>query len=189
MSKALVIYASTHGHTCKIAERIGATLRSAGHDADVLDVERAAATDPRDYGLVLVGASVHAGHHQKSVGKWLRDHAQVLNGIPSGFFSVSLTAADDSGEAREMTAKLAREFTDEAGWQPGMTVRFAGALQYREYDFFTRLLMRMIAKRHGQSTDTHADVDYTDWDAVEAFAAEMAAVAFGSAAMSPHVSA
>ena len=39
---------------------------------------------------------------------------------------------------------------------------FAGALQYLEYDFFTRLMMH----RGGHPTDTARDHDYTDWDAV-----------------------
>ena len=52
----------------------------------------------------------------------------------------------------------------------------AGALQYREYDFFTRLVMRMIARHHGQSTDTKQDIDYTDWQAVAGFAADAAAI-------------
>jgi menaquinone-dependent protoporphyrinogen IX oxidase len=36
----LIAYASKHGSTAEIAERIGATLRSAGHEADVLPITR-----------------------------------------------------------------------------------------------------------------------------------------------------
>ncbi|MDP2710000.1 MAG: flavodoxin domain-containing protein [Solirubrobacteraceae bacterium] len=35
---ALVVYATTHGHTATIADRIGAALRSAGLEVDVRDV-------------------------------------------------------------------------------------------------------------------------------------------------------
>lgn len=35
--------------------------------------------------------------------------------------------------------------------------------------------MKLIAKRHGRPIDTSQDYDYTDWDAVEAFAREFAA--------------
>ena len=50
---------------------------------------------------------------------------------------------------------------------PPGAVSVAGALQYREYDFFTRTLMRLLMRHEGHPTDTSQDYDYTDWDAVE----------------------
>ena len=58
-------------------------------------------------------------------------------------------------------------FCDESGWIPERTERVAGCLQYREYDVFTRLLMRVIAHRHGGSTDTSHDHDLTDYEQVD----------------------
>jgi hypothetical protein len=49
-------------------------------------------------------------------------------------------------------------------------VAFAGALQYREYDFATRLVMRLLMQRGEHPTAISRDFDYTDWDAVDAFA-------------------
>ena len=46
----------------------------------------------------------------------------------------------------------------------------AGALQYREYDFVTRLVMRVLMRHGDHPTDITRDYDYTDWDAVERFA-------------------
>jgi menaquinone-dependent protoporphyrinogen oxidase len=54
-------------------------------------------------------------------------------------------------------------------------VTFAGALQYREYDFATRLVIPLVMRKGGHPTDTSRDHDFTDWDAVEAFAREFAA--------------
>lgn len=47
---------------------------------------------------------------------------------------------------------------------------FAGALQYREYNFPTRTLMRLLMRRGGHPTDTSRDYEYTDWVAVDRFA-------------------
>jgi menaquinone-dependent protoporphyrinogen IX oxidase len=55
-------------------------------------------------------------------------------------------------------------------------VPVAGALRYREYDVFTRTLMRLLMKRGGHPTDTSQDYDYTDWDAVERLGREFAAL-------------
>ena len=95
--------------------------------------------------------------------------------IPSAFFSVCLTAADDTEESRAATRRYLDEFVEETGWTPGRTATFAGALQYREYDFATRLLMRLLMSRMHHPTDTSQDYDYTDWDAVDRWAHELAA--------------
>ena len=50
----------------------------------------------------------------------------------------------------------------------------AGALQYLEYDAFTKTLMRLMMKRGGHPTDTSHDYDYKDWDAVSALGREFA---------------
>ena len=50
----------------------------------------------------------------------------------------------------------------------------AGALLYQEYGLLKRLVMRMIAKRAGGDTDTSRDHVYTDWEALERFAGQLA---------------
>jgi menaquinone-dependent protoporphyrinogen oxidase len=49
---------------------------------------------------------------------------------------------------------------------------FGGALVYRQYGFFKRLMMKKIVsdKPGGLSTDTSRDHEYTDWDQVARFA-------------------
>jgi len=172
MTRVLVLYASTHGHTGKIAERIAKAI---GPEAELRSIDAAPA--PLDYDVVIVGASVHAGHHQKAVRKWLHEHAAALNRIPSAFFSVCLTAADDTDEARADAQRYIDETLTEAGWQPRLVQSFAGALQYREYDFMTRLLMRLLMRKGGHPTDASRDYDYTDWGAVEKFGRACAALA------------
>ena len=93
---------------------------------------------------------------------------------PSAFFSVSLTAADDTEEARVETTRCIDEFVDETGWTPAIVKPIAGALQYLEYDVFTRTLMRLKMGKDGHPTDTSHDYDYTDWDAVDEFGREVA---------------
>lgn len=177
MTRVLVIYASKHGHTSKIAGRIALDLRAAGADADVHAVDTRGAEHLGDYDAVVVGTSVHAGHHQRGILDWVRHHAHTLNRMPSALFSVSLSAADDTPEACASAQKYVDDFLDETGWDPRLRVSFAGALQYLEYDFLTRLLMRLLMSRGGHPTDTTRDYDYTDWDAVSAFAAEIGAIA------------
>jgi menaquinone-dependent protoporphyrinogen oxidase len=169
----LVVYASTHGHTAKIAARIARTLE--GEGAAVAVHEVGDAPDPHGFDAVAVGASIHAGHHQKELVAWAERHRTALATVPSAFFSVCLTAADDTEESRVATRGYLDDFVERTGWTPGRMTTFAGALQYREYDFATRLLMRLLMRRGGHPTDASRDYDYTDWDAVDAFARELAA--------------
>ncbi|MCW2992652.1 MAG: flavodoxin [Conexibacter sp.] len=179
-NRVLVLYASTHGHTAKIADRIGAVLREQGVHARVrrLD-EHTPRLEPEEFDGFVVGASVHAGHHQHRAIAWIAEHRTTLDRHPSAFFSVSLTAADDTDEARDVTRQLIDDVLDETGWTPRLTQAFAGALQFKEYNFATRVVMRLMAKRIEHQTDrpvdVHEDTDYTDWDAVERFALAVAA--------------
>ena len=174
MTRVLVLYASTHGHTGKIAARIAEAI---GPEAELRSIDAVPDLAPFNYDAVIVGASVHAGHHQKAVRKWLHEHAAALNGMPSAFFSVCLTAADDTDEARADARRYIDETLEETGWTPRLVQSFAGALQYREYDFFTRLLIKLMMKHGGHPTDTSHDHDFTDWDAVDRLGREVATAA------------
>ncbi len=170
MAKFLVLYASTHGQTEKIASRITDVLREQGVDAEARRASGADTPDPADFDVIVIGASVHAGHHQREVLDWVKAHAATLNGMPSAFFSVSLSAAEDTDESRDANRTYLDQVTDDTGWTPSERAIIAGALQYREYDFMTRLAMRLMMKRGGHPTDTSHDYEYTDWGQVEAFA-------------------
>ena len=177
MSPILVTYASKHGHTRKVAARIAATAQAAGASVDVLDVAAAAHVDPVDYDAVVVGDSIHAGKHQREIVDWATAHHTALNARPSAFFTVCLTAAEDTAESRAATATYLDDFLRATGWTPATTATFAGALQYREYDFMTRLLVRLLMRKFGRPTDASRDYDYTDWGAVERFGRACAALA------------
>jgi menaquinone-dependent protoporphyrinogen oxidase len=166
----LVAYASTHGHTARIAERLAAVLRDEGVAVDVRDLRAGPGPAPAAYDAVVAGGSVHRGQHQPELVRWARGHAASLSLVRSAFFSVSLAAAEDTPEARTAKLRYLDDFEDETGWLPDLRTSFAGALQYREYDFPTRLAMRLLMAHGGYPTDVARDFVYTDWHAVDAFA-------------------
>jgi menaquinone-dependent protoporphyrinogen oxidase len=176
MSEILIAVASRHGHTNKIATQIAAVLARHGHrvtlDPDVGD------TDPRPhrYDLVIAGAPVHAGRHPGALADWARRHATALNMRPSAFFSVCLSAAEDTEAARAAARGYLDDFEDRTGWLPRVRTTFAGALQYREYGLPTRLAMQVKMRLGHHPADIGRNYDYTDWHAVDAFARECAAL-------------
>jgi menaquinone-dependent protoporphyrinogen oxidase len=179
---ALVVYASTDGHTAKIAARLAEAMRAQGLAVDLRDVAHAGDAAPDRYDLVVVGGSLHKEGHQKELVAWVTEHRAALAGVPSVFCSVSLSAADDGDDARAATQRCVEEFCTQTGWTPGRTERIAGALQYREYDPFTRQLMRLLMKHMGHPTDASRDYDYTDWEAVDRIGREIGARAETAAA-------
>ena len=57
--KVLVTYASKHGATAEIAEKIGGILREAGVDIDIMPVKQA--KDPSAFGAVILGSAAYIG--------------------------------------------------------------------------------------------------------------------------------
>jgi menaquinone-dependent protoporphyrinogen oxidase len=176
-SNALLVYASTHGHTAKIAARLAAAMRAHDVAVDERAVRDVAGADPAAYGVVIVAGSLHKEHHQPELVDWVTAHREALDGRPTVFCSVSLSAAEDTPESHAATQRCIDEFCAKTGWTPSRTERVAGCLQYREYDFFTRQLMRMLMKKWSHETDVSRDHDYTDWDALDVLGAEIAAMA------------
>ena len=175
MPRILVLYASTHGHTAKIAARIAATLEDDGATVELHHLQaKETQPAPADYDAVILGASIHAGHHQRALVKWAERHHTALGLTQSGFFSVCLAAADDTEESRAATRRYLDDVVEQTGWTPEHSATFAGAVQYREYDVATRALMRLLMRRMHHPTDSSQDYDYTDWDAVERWAHELA---------------
>ena len=86
-----------------------------------------------------------------------------------------MAAAELSPESDAETAKYLESFFTETGWRPKTSASFAGMLAWTHYDFFTRLLMRLITRKEVPHPDLHHDQDYTDYDAVRQFALDFAA--------------
>lgn len=173
MEPILVLFASIDGHTARVAERIGERLSAAGHRVVLRTADEAPARID-DCEAVVVGAAIRYGHHSRRLERWARAQRLALAGKPNAFFSVCLSAGGPG--ARPQTAKgYVDAFRKRTGWDPRATASFAGALLYRKYNPVIRLLMRLIVGMAGGDTDTSRDYEYTDWQAVDRFAAEFSA--------------
>ena len=80
MPDVLLVYASTHGHTARIAAPIAEALGGAGHSVDLRSVDEAGDVRAGEYEGVIVGGSVHAGHHQRALLDWVKGDAGELQG-------------------------------------------------------------------------------------------------------------
>ena len=173
MSRILIAYGTTEGQSRKIAEHMAIAIRATGWEVDLLDVSKSGATAvQRVYSGVILGGSVHAGRHLAALVRFVERHAEWLETIPVGFFSVSLTAVKGDEVSRREARRMLNDFLDETGLEPSRTCLLAGALRYSRYGLLKRWMMRRIASREGGGTDTSRDYEYTDWDAAGRFASE-----------------
>ena len=184
MSKLLVRYGTGEGQTTKVADRIGEVLVRRGHEATVASVADRD-VDPAGYDAVLVGASVHYGKHPRAVKTFVRANRDALSRLPTAFFSVSLSSAEDDPAAEAQAAGYVDEFCESTGWHPDRIGLFGGALRYSEYGFLKRLVMRRIAGEAMPGVDASADAEFTDWHEVEAFASDVAAFLEGRLGVAP----
>jgi len=169
--KILIVYGTTEGQTRKISQFMEAILKDGGHEVTVADASETPPS-PSSYDAVIVGASIHVHKYQSAVVHYIKRHVEALKKMPGAFFSVCLAIASDLEEEHREARKITSNFLEHAGWKPLMTTQIAGALKYTQYDFFKRLIMKMIAKREGRTTDTSRDYEYTDWNAVREFVKE-----------------
>ena len=174
MSRIMVVYGTTEGHTATIVEQMREAMEAGGHEVDAVRAGKPLPEISDGVDGVIVGASIHAGKHQAEIRAFAKENRERLAAMPSAFFQVCLAAADPTPESEAATGEILDRFVAETGWQPPTAETFAGMLAWTQYDFFTRTLMRLITRKQAPHPDVHQDYDYTDYDAVRRFAEEFA---------------
>ena len=171
MSRILIVYGTTDGHTRKIAGALEETFGQERCRVDVIDASQAGPdVRPGEYDGVVVAASVHIGTYQRAVKRWVQSHSEELNGRPSAFVSVCLAILEKRREAREEVEKIRTRFLQRSGWRPTVGKTVAGALPYTRYNWLKRWVIKRIVAKAGGDTDTTRDFEYTDWSDLRAFA-------------------
>ena len=170
--RILILYGSYDGHTQWIAERMARVIQRGGHEVRAVAARKGAAE--RDIAwsdAVVVGGAIRYGHHPAVLEGEVRANRALLGERPNAFFSVCMSAAGPNAKPAVAWGYV-DEFITRTGWQPGRIASFAGALQWSRYNPFIKFMMRIIVGMAGGDTDTSQDHEYTDWPAVERFAAE-----------------
>ena len=75
-NKVLVAYATKHGSTAGIAQKIGEVLVNAGLDTDVLPVKEVKKLS--DYRAVIIGSAVYMGKWRRNATRFLKRNTSAL---------------------------------------------------------------------------------------------------------------
>jgi len=167
----LVVYASKHGATREIAERVAQTMAAAGHRAQACPVT--AVGNLTGYDAFVVGSAVYMGHWQKEATEFVRRNRAVLAGHPVWLFSSGpLGTEPTDAQSRDLTVtaepKELAELT-EAIHPRGHRV-FFGALDPGRLGLGERAIRKLPAARA-----IMPEGDFRDWAQIEAWARSIAA--------------
>jgi menaquinone-dependent protoporphyrinogen oxidase len=173
MSRVLIVYSTTDGHTLKICERLRQVMKPTGAEVRIVPIAEAGTVDLGAYDKIVVGASIRYGRHAEAVHEFVEAHAEELAARPSAFFSVSIVARKRN-KNRPETNPYARKFFQGIRWRPRLAAVFAGKLDYPRYRPLVRLAIRLIMLITRGPTDRRAIVEFTDWREVDTFGQRIA---------------
>jgi menaquinone-dependent protoporphyrinogen oxidase len=174
MSRILIAYATTDGHTPKICARLEEVLAQQGHAVQVMPLAQADGLDLDGFDKIVIGASIRYGKHQPLVAQFIQRHQALLENKANAFFSVNIVARKPEKNRPETNPYLIK-FLRQISWKPKILGVFAGKLNYPSYGFFDRFMIRLIMRMTQGPTDPAAVIEFTDWQQVEAFARRVGA--------------
>jgi menaquinone-dependent protoporphyrinogen oxidase len=157
--RILVASASRHGATREIAAAIGETLAREGLDVDVRDAE--SVTDVSGYGAVVLGSAVYVGHWLEPARRLVERHGADLAARPTWLFSSG--PLGDPPRPAEPDAVRVDDLVAATGAREHRL--FAGRLDRSLLGFGERAVVVAVRAREG---------DFRDWDAIRAWARDIA---------------
>jgi menaquinone-dependent protoporphyrinogen oxidase len=184
MTKVLVVYATRHNATRGIAERIGEVLRSEGLEADVGSADHVAGVDGAD--AVVVGSGVYMGSWLKEAVEFIEHNETTLAGRPLWLFS-SGPIPGSSKERGPIGDPLENALGPREGPGSGGRKKIAeisAATHPKDHRVFfgaydpndpPKGMAERIVRMMPAAKNILPPGDYRDWDAIEAWAHEIAA--------------
>jgi len=171
MSGSLIIYSSTDGQTKIICEKIKNFSKNSD-SIKLISLEEANDFNLESYEDIIIGASIRYGKHNKNLYKFISSNKKTLEKKRSAFFSVNVVARKPEKNTPE-TNPYMKKFLKISNWKPDKLGVFAGKVNYPNYGFFDKYIIRLIMFITKGPTDTSKSFEFTDWSKVEDFAREL----------------
>mgnify|MGYP001180437991 CR=1 FL=1 len=171
MPVPLIIYSSTDGHTKIICQKIINSLNDKDA-ATLVSLDEVTKFDLSTFDKIIIGASIRYGKHDKQLYKFINANKNLLNQKYSIFFSVNAVARKQKKNSPE-TNPYIKKFLKISNWRPKKIGVFAGKVDYPNYNFFDKYIIKFIMFVTGGPTDTSKSYEFTDWSKVDDFAKEL----------------
>ena len=169
--KSLIIYSSTDGQTKKICEVIRENFNNKEF-IEILPIEDAFNLDINNYDQIILGASIRYGNYKSNLFKFIKNNIGILDKKKNAFFSVNVVARK-SEKNTPGTNPYIKKFLKKTNWRPKKIGVFAGKVDYPNYNFFNKLVIRFIMYITKGPTDISQSYEFTDWEKVQKFSKEL----------------
>lgn len=184
MKKVLVVYASRHGATRGIAQRIGDVLRTEGLEVDVAPADHASGVGAAD--AVVVGSAVYMGSWTKEAIDFVKRNEVMLAELPLWFFSSGPLPGSSRSKGPDVDP-----LTDALGPEEGpgsggrkKVAEISAATSPMDHRVFlgafdpddpAKVTVERLVRMLPAVKNALPAGDFRDWDAIEAWAHEIAA--------------
>ena len=169
--KSLIIYSSTDGQTKKICEFIKNNFDNKEF-VEMLSLEDAFNLNINDYDQIILGASIRYGNYKSNLFKFIKNNIEILDKKKNAFFSVNVVARKTEKNTPS-TNPYIKKFLKKTYWRPKKIEVFAGKVDYPNYNFFNKLVIRFIMFITKGPTDISQSYEFTDWAKVKNFSKEL----------------
>ena len=169
--KSIIIYSSTDGQTKKICEAIRENFNNKEF-IEILSLEDAFHLNINNYDLIILGASIRYGNYKSNLFKFIKNNIKILEIKNNAFFSVNVVARKKEKNTPD-TNPYIKKFLKKTDWRPKKIEVFAGKVDYPNYNFFNKLVIRFIMFITKGPTDISQSYEFTDWAKVKKFSKEL----------------
>ena len=167
----LLIYSSTDGQTKKICDVIKENLPNKNL-IQICTVDEAINLDINNYDQIILGASIRYGNYKSNLFKFIKNNIKILDKKKNAFFSVNVVARKNEKNTPS-TNPYIKKFLKKTNWRPKKIEVFAGKVDYPNYNFFNKLVIRFIMFITKGPTDISQSYEFTDWAKVKKFSKEL----------------
>jgi len=156
----LIVAASKHGSTREIANAIGEELNKLGHQTDVFDAKQT--PQPTSYDAAIIGSAIYMGSWMGDARDYVSNNQSALADMPVWLFSSGPLGAEDP-QPTEPPAQLDELMAQTEARDHQI---FVGKLDKASLGMAEKLLAKAVKAPYG---------DFRDWDAIQAWAGDIAA--------------
>ncbi len=165
--KKIFIYSSSNGQSLKICETINEEKESL-----ILNIDRINSVNLDNFDQIIIGASVKYGDHNKKIYNFVKNNKILLKRKKTVFFSVNATARKSEKNTPNTNPYIIK-FLKKTNWKPDHIGVFAGKIDFPNYNFLEKYIIKFIMWITNGPTDTTKTYEFTDWNAVKKFSREI----------------
>ena len=170
----LIIYSSTDGQTKRICETIKDHL-ALNDRIKIVSLDEINKINLEKIKKIIIGASIRYGRHNRKVQDFVIKNKHILVTKKTAFFSVNVVARKEEKSTPE-TNPYVKKFLAKTKWKPDKVAVFGGKVDYPNYNFVNKNVIRFIMMITNGPTNTDNSYEFTNWEMVKKFALELKAL-------------